>query len=106
MRRAATYLLINQILFYHVLSRTDQRYPSIDETKIGRPGDLARYFNEVLKVDYTSTFGFDVASRLPENATEVVRKVIKVVNALAPEKIRHDVLGKVFHELIPFEVRK
>ncbi|MGQ9625263.1 MAG: HsdM family class I SAM-dependent methyltransferase, partial [Candidatus Bathycorpusculaceae bacterium] len=28
------------------------------------------------------------------------------VKALAPEKIRHDLLGKVFHELIPFEVRK
>jgi molybdopterin converting factor small subunit len=40
------------------------------------------------------------------DATEVVKKVVMVVKALAPEKIRHDLLGKVFHELIPFEVRK
>jgi tRNA1(Val) A37 N6-methylase TrmN6 len=35
-----------------------------------------------------------------------VRKAVVAVKALAPEKIRHDLLGKVFHELIPFEVRK
>jgi len=40
------------------------------------------------------------------DATEVVKKVVMVVKALAPEKIRHDLLGKVFHELIPFEIRK
>jgi len=47
-----------------------------------------------------------VASRLPESATETVKKVIMTVKALAPEKIGHDVLGKVFHELIPFNIRK
>jgi hypothetical protein len=106
MRQAATYLLVNQLLFYHVLSRMDASFPAVDEEKIGKPADLARYFEPVLKRDYSSVFGFDVASHLPLDATEVVRKVVVVVKALAPEKIRHDLLGKVFHELIPFEVRK
>ncbi|MEA2089236.1 MAG: N-6 DNA methylase, partial [Thermoproteota archaeon] len=106
MRHAATYLLVNQLLFYHVLSRVDKSFRPIEEEKIRRPSDLAMYFKPVLKRNYSSIFGFDVASRLPENATEVVKKVVMVVKALAPEKIRHDLLGKVFHELIPFEVRK
>jgi len=106
MRQAATYLLVNQLLFYHVLSRVDASFPAVDEEKIGKPADLAQYFEPVLKRDYTSVFGFDVASRLPVDATDVVKKVVMVVKALAPEKIRHDLLGKVFHELIPFEVRK
>jgi type I restriction-modification system DNA methylase subunit len=106
MRQAATYLLVNQLLFYHVLSRVDASFPAVDEEKIHRPSDLAMYFEPVLKKDYASVFGFDVASRLPESATEVVKKVVMVVKALAPEKIRHDLLGKVFHELIPFEIRK
>jgi tRNA1(Val) A37 N6-methylase TrmN6 len=67
---------------------------------------LLRYFELVLKKDYTSVFGFDVASKLPESSIETIRKVIVVVKALAPEKIGHDVLGKVFHELIPFNIRK
>jgi len=106
MRHAATYLLLNQLLFYHVLSRVDASFPAVDEEKIRRPGDLMQYFEPVLKRNYSGIFGFDVASRLPDSATEVVKKVVMVVKALAPEKIRHDLLGKVFHELIPFEVRK
>jgi len=87
MRQAATYLLVNQLLFYHVLTRVDASFPVVDEERIRRPSDLMQYFEPVLKRNYSSIFGFDVASRLPE-------------------KIRHDLLGKVFHELIPFEVRK
>jgi len=106
MRHAAAYLLINQLLFYHVLSRVDASFLAVDEERIRRPSDLTQYFEPVLKRNYSSIFGFDVASRLPVDATEVVKKVVMVVKALAPEKIRHDVLGKVFHELIPFEIRK
>ncbi|MEA2089233.1 MAG: N-6 DNA methylase, partial [Thermoproteota archaeon] len=106
MRQAATYLLVNQLIFYHVLSRMDSTFEAVDEDKIGKPSDLLRYFEPVLKRDYSSVFGFDVASRLPESATRIVKRVIMTVKALAPEKIGHDVLGKVFHELIPFNVRK
>jgi type I restriction-modification system DNA methylase subunit len=106
MRQAATYLLVNQIIFYHILSTANPQFETIDESKIGKPVDLLRYFEAVLKKDYTSVFGFDVASKLPQSATEVIKRVIVVVKALAPEKIGHDVLGKVFHELIPFNIRK
>jgi len=106
MRQAATYLLVNQIIFYHVLSRMDVAFEAIDEDKIGKPSDLLRYFRPVLERDYSSVFGFDVASRLPESATEIVKRVVMAVKALAPEKIGHDVLGKVFHGLIPFNIRK
>lgn len=106
MRQAATYLLVNQIIFYHILSRMDTTFEAIDEDKIGKPSDLLRYFRPVLERDYSSVFGFDVASRLPQSATRTVKRVIMTIKALAPEKIGQDVLGKVFHELIPFNIRK
>jgi len=106
MRQATTYLLTNQIMFYHILSKMDVAFEDIDEDKIGKPNDLLNYFNPVLEKDYSSIFGFDVASRLPESSTKIIKKVIMAVKALAPEKIGHDVLGKVFHELIPFNIRK
>ena len=106
MREAATYLLVNQIIFYHILSRANDQFDAIDEGKINKPIDLLRYFEKVLEVDYASVFGFDVVSKLPESATKIIKRVIVVIKALAPEKIEHDVLGKVFHELIPFNIRK
>jgi len=106
MKQAATYLLVNQIIFYHILSTANPQFEAIDEGKIRRPVDLLRYFEAVLKIDYTSVFGFDVVSKLPQTATDIIKNVIVVIKALAPEKIAHDVLGKVFHELIPFNIRK
>jgi type I restriction-modification system DNA methylase subunit len=106
MRQAATYLLVNQIIFYHILSSVNKELKPIDENKIDKPIDLLLYFNEVLKIDYTSVFGFDVVSKLPISSVDRIRRVVVAVKALAPEKIEHDVLGKVFHELIPFNIRK
>lgn len=107
MRKAATYLLINQILFYHVLSSTDPiTFPNIQEDYIKRPSDLAIYFGRVLQIDYAPTFAFDVASRLPIDAIEIVKRIVKAIGAIAPSKIRYDLLGKIFHDLIPFETRK
>ena len=106
MRQAAAYLLINQIIFYHVLSTANIQFEAIDEAKIGKPVDLLRYFEAVLKIDYTSVFGFDVVSKLPRTATDIIKNVVVVIKALAPEKIGHDILGKIFHELIPFNIRK
>jgi type I restriction-modification system DNA methylase subunit len=106
MKQAATYLLVNQIIFYHVLSVANKKFAVMDENKIEKPNDLIRYFDEVLKLDYASIFGFDVASKLPVLAMDTIKRVIVAVKALAPEKIEHDILGKVFHNLIPFNIRK
>ncbi len=107
MRKAASYLLINQIIFYYVLSRGDPlTYPEVDADALRNPAELSSYFRRVLEVDYAPTFGFDVASRLPKNATDTLRSVIEVVRDMGLSRIRQDVLGKVFHTLIPLPIRK
>jgi len=107
LRKAATYLLVNQIMFYHVLSQIEKdRYPILDENKLSHPSDLLFYFRKVLEYDYTPTFGFNVADKIPESAMDVVKKAVAAIKLLKPEKIRYDLLGKVFHELIPLEDRK
>jgi len=107
LRRAAAYLLVNQLIFYGVLTRADpERYPLIDAEGLRRPSDLSSYFKKVLEVDYAPTFGFDVASRLPPKATEAVRSVLEVVDAMRVSRLRQDVLGKLFHNLIPLAIRK
>jgi len=111
MRRAAGYLLVNQIMFYYVLQKAhepEKLYDPVDLKAIRKPGDLWKYFRKVLDVNYTPIFGFDVASRLPSrrDVVEKIREVVRMVLSLAPEKVSHDVLGQVFHKLIPIEIRK
>ncbi len=107
MRKGAAYLLVNQILFYHLLSKSRSKdFQELEEDKIQSFGDLQKYFEEVLKIDYRPTFGFKIATKLPPEALEPVKETINIIKALKPEKIKQDILGKIFHDLIPFEVRK
>jgi hypothetical protein len=107
LRRAASYLFINQILFYGVLSEAEPgRFPRINTSTISRPVDLLAHFHTVLEVDYAPTFGFDIASRLSPKAIDTVRTVVEIIQAMGLARIRHDILGKVFHNLIPLAIRK
>lgn len=104
-RKTAGFLLVNQVTFYRILS-SSQEFPKINPDKLGSPSDLAKYFNLVLEVDYTPVFSFRIVNDLPQTALNTLKDAIKSIYALRPETITHDVLGKVFHELIPHEARK
>lgn len=104
-RKTAGFLLVNQLTFYRVLSSTD-RFPEIDPNTLTSPADLGEYFDLVLDVDYTPVFSFRISDDLPQESLTILKDAIKTINSLSPEKINHDVLGTVFHELIPIEARK
>jgi len=111
LRDAASYLLVNQILFYQILAKEKAgpiRYEEVDSEKLREPKELQeRYFSRVLLKDYRPIFGFDVASKVKGlEAVDAIKVTIDSVNALSPESLGHDVLGKIFHNLIPLELRK
>ena len=107
LRLASAYLLINQLLFYHVLSRrTPEKFPEIETDRIQRPADLNEYFENVLNVNYRTVFSYDVASRIFSGFRDQIRAVINVIKGLGPEKVGGDLLGTIFHDLVPFQVRK
>lgn len=108
LRMAAAYLLVNQIMFYEVLARETKEYEALDSEKIQKPSELRTiYFAKVLLKDYKPIFDFDIVSKLKgDEALDAVRTTINAINALTPEKHGHDILGKIFHNLIPFEIRK
>lgn len=107
LRLASAYLLVNQILFYHVLSaRVPDKFPELNPDNVKSPADLNEYFAKVLDVNYRTVFSYDVASRIPSGFVSQIRAVIAAVQGLAPEKVGGDLLGTIFHDLVPFQVRK
>lgn len=107
LRLASAYLLINQLLFYHVLSRRmPDKFLEIDADRIRRPADLNGYFETVLSVNYKTVFSYDVASRIFPGFTNQIKAVINVIKGLGPEKVGGDLLGTIFHDLVPLNVRK
>jgi tRNA1(Val) A37 N6-methylase TrmN6 len=104
-RRASAYLLLNQVVFYRILQ--ERRYPSLQPDVIKHPSDLkTHFFDTVLRDDYQAIFDFDVASLFPDDATEYIRDMVRIINELQPEQFTRDLLGNIFHSLIPLEVRK
>jgi len=107
LRLATSYILVNQLLFYHVISsHRPEEFPPLDSRLISRPSDLGSYFKKVYDVNYKAVFSYNVASLIPERFTDIVRTIINAVKGIAPEKVRGDLLGTIFHDLVPFEIRK
>ena len=107
-RKSAAYVLINQLLFYYILSSHEELgLPKIDPTKV-TPGTIhPGYFARVLEIDYRPVFEYDFAKHLESsNGTRAIRSVLHALDQVKASEISNDVIGKVFHNLIPLEQRK
>jgi type I restriction-modification system DNA methylase subunit len=107
LRRASAYILVNQLLFYHVLSKKIPRaFEEINPEEIKSPSDLKYYFSKVLNVNYKTIFSYDVASNIPQKFIREIREIISTIQGLSAEKVGGDLIGTIFHDLIPFDIRK
>lgn len=104
-RRAAAYLLLNQVVFYRILSQN--KYHPLNPDVLEKPADIHKvFFERVLEDDYAAVFNSDVASLFPEKSLPFIKDMITYVNQIQPESFTRDLLGSIFHELIPKNVRK
>jgi methylase of polypeptide subunit release factors len=103
----ASFLLFNQILFFHIFSRKTQG--SVSElAELADMKGLQKYFDEIQRIDYKSIYRVNILGHIP-NENYFVQKVndlILAIKSLRAEYITHDLAGRFFHELIPHEVRK
>ena len=104
MAKAAAYLIVNQILFYHLLSSATGEFKPLKS--VNDPEELQELFNKVLSKDFEPVFGSKIVGFLPKNATSVLNQIINAVKSLKLEQVRRDVIGKVFHGIIPETIRK
>jgi hypothetical protein len=106
LRIASAYLLINQLLFYRLLSSTLPSLEPIDVKNLSTREELQLYFDKVLTINYKVIYGFDIASYIPRRFFKYIKGIASVIELLAPERIDCDLLGTIFHRLIPLKQRK
>lgn len=109
LRQAAAYLFVNQVLFYHILSKERKGLEPISDDDSDKPVLFySKYFKKVLDIDYRPVFGFDIADSIKgQNSGFVTKKIIYTIRTLFPQGVvDHDIVGKIFHTLIPEEIRK
>ena len=104
----ASFLLFNQLLFYHIYTKKagNDQLPEMGEIKSIK--DIEKYFNQITKIDYGSIYRTNILVHIPDKdaVIGVINDVIKAIKLLRAEYISHDLAGRFFHDLIPFEVRK
>lgn len=104
----ASYLLFNQLLFYHIFKSKSEN-PNLPELKeTDRVKNLQKYFDAITDIDYQSIYRVNILGHIPEKSVvlNTLNEVIKAIKSLRAEHITHDLAGRFFHDLIPFEVRK
>jgi methylase of polypeptide subunit release factors len=99
------YRLVGQVLFYFALKR---RQPSLKALEIPAsaplPTSLRPFWNDVRRFDYEALFKeseLDTLVPFPAPAATVLRQIIEELSRYEWNKLRDDVLGAVFENLIP-----
>lgn len=100
----AAYILVNQLLLHRILSKTLTLPKSLE--RISSPAELNAYFKDIKDIDYRAVYCIDIASNIPAIATTEINTAIIAIRAIQPENLRHDLLGRIFHEFLPPETRK
>jgi len=98
-----TYIFISQALFLRLYyERAPTILEGVDPRDITR--DIARrLFNKVKDINYRPIFEIDILDRIPE---KFIQGTFRLLFALQVENIRYELPGRLFHELMPKNVRK
>ncbi|MEM3845466.1 MAG: N-6 DNA methylase [Candidatus Parvarchaeota archaeon] len=106
----SSYLLFNQLMFYHIYQKLsgNPKLKGLELQEINKVEDLQVYFDAITDIDYASIYRTDILRHIPndKNIVEVLNQVIEAIKLLRAEYVTHDLAGRFFHDLIPFEVRK
>lgn len=97
----AAYIVLSQIIFLRLFASVR---PEI--TRDIRPATrmrIRRAFNRVLSINYKPIFEMDVLDLVPE---KYLRDTFDLIWGMEVEKVRYELPGRIFHELMPPDIRK
>lgn len=103
--KAAAFIIINQLFLYHLLSSGPAALfnPLSADASLS---DIQKAFDKVLMKNFEAIFNCRLIPLLPNEAQELVDAIIEQFRILKIETGSSDILGKVFHSLIPYNLRK
>jgi len=100
-RFLAAYISLSQILFLRLFAAVHAGVIT-RKTPLTR-ALLRRAFSKVLDINYRPIYELDVLDLIPE---DYLRDTFDLIWGLEVEKIRYELPGRIFHELMPERIRK
>lgn len=110
----STFVFINQLLFYHLLIHEKKIVEDLNLVELREDLTLEQIetlFDEVKRNTYHPIYSIGIienfkGKRTLSEAQVVVKDCIREISAIFPEKISQDLMGLVYHNLIPRKIRK
>jgi len=99
----SAYIFLSQMLFLRLYC---EERPTFLEEITGREitrYDIRNLFNKIKNINYGPIFDIDVLDFIPEG---LIQDTFKLLFGLQVKNIRYDLPGRLFHELIPENIRK
>ena len=108
MKNTSGYLFLNQLIFYSILSFHRDDLDQINVKSLSSLSDLNEYFEKVLDIDFKPIFSINVITyaKNDRRSINIIKSIISAIQYLGPEYIENDVIGRIFHKLIPKDIRK
>ncbi|MFX0100305.1 MAG: class I SAM-dependent DNA methyltransferase [Candidatus Hodarchaeota archaeon] len=104
---AIAYLLVSQMLFYHIISVFNTEIQVLEIDDIEKISDLGDYFSKITDHSiYQPIFSYKIYNFIKLSNIEVLHSTIKQIKEIKPDLLNNDLLGTIFHDLIPLDVRK
>jgi len=100
-RFLGSYIFLSQILFLRLLCTS-----SPDVVSIGKPAthsSLRHAFSQIQEINYRPIYGLDVLDSIDR---QYLRDTFDLIWGLEVERARYELPGRIFHELMPSEIRK
>ncbi len=104
----ASFLLFNQILFYHIFTQKNHKVNLAQLNEITKTAELQKYFDDIQIIDFRAIYKINILGYIPDIKAVILdlNNLILSIKSIRAEQITHDLAGRFFHDLIPHEVRK
>lgn len=97
----AAYVVLSQVLFLRLFSSV--RPDIVSDIKPVSRSRMRVAFGRVLEINYRPIFELDVLDLVPERYLE---DTFTLIWGMEIEKVRYELPGRIFHELMPSDIRK
>jgi hypothetical protein len=102
------YLLLNQVLFYHIYAAKTGKVDALP-ARISSARELSKTFDSIRKIDFQPIYSMELTDQLPPKDPALLTSlnaILTTIQMIRPENMRLDLLGRFFHELLPWKSRK
>ncbi|UCE15001.1 MAG: SAM-dependent DNA methyltransferase [Candidatus Heimdallarchaeota archaeon] len=104
--RVAAFIIVSQILFYLILKQENEKILK-EVNRIQSTKHLQSLFDDiVVRKHYKVIYQARLVEMLPTNSVTSLNQIFQSLSLCRLEEFQSDIIGKIFHGLIPFELRK